>query len=429
MISLNNIESAIKTESFIKTMTALYGGEEAILSFHNERYLRLSKLFASQFPQHDQVRIFSTSGRTEIAGNHTDHQRGHVLCASVDMDIVAMAAPNNDNIIRLKSEEYDNMDVIDLSVLTPVEEEKYHSASLIRGISSEFARRGHKIGGFDAYTTSHVPKGSGLSSSAAFEIMVSTILNYLYNDSSLTPVEMAIISQYSENNFFGKPCGLMDQCGCGVGGVMSIDFKTPGEPIVDAIQIDFESYGYSLIITNTGGSHADLNDDYASITEDMRSVARIFGKSVLSEIARAEFRASIPMLHGRISEKAILRAMHYFADDEKVTLQSQALKSGNIHEFLNLVNKSGISSWTCLQNVYSTKIPTDQPVSLALAVSQDFLAGDGAVRVHGGGFAGTIQAFVPNARANEYISLMQELFGSDNSWKIRIRNLPTTELK
>lgn len=428
MIKLDEFKSFIGQEKSRIKLSEIYGPDKDTLSFQAQRYINLVDLFKSEYSFVSDIRLFSTSGRTEIAGNHTDHQHGHVLCASVDMDIIAVAAPNNLNIIRLKSEGYDNADIIDLKDLKPQDNEKYHSASLIRGIASIFCERGYNIGGFDAYTTSRVPKGSGLSSSAAFEILVSTILNYLYNNGEIDPVEMAIISQKAENIFFGKPCGLMDQCGCAAGGVMAIDFKNPGLPVVESLNIDFEQYGYSLVITNTGGSHANLNDDYALITKEMKSVAGFFGKDYLRQVNFDDFVTQIPELRNSVSDRAILRSIHYFSDDKRVTMQSDALKSGDIEYFLELVNESGLSSWTYLQNIYSISDYSNQPVSLALAASKLFLAGKGAVRVHGGGFAGTIQAFVPSAATNEYINLMQSIFGKNNSWKIRIRNKPSTEI-
>ncbi|MHB1485492.1 MAG: galactokinase [Saccharofermentanales bacterium] len=428
MNKIEDLNTFLDTEKVKSQMKALYGNENSVLVSQKIRYLHLADLFRTRFPDSGSIRIFSTSGRTEIAGNHTDHQRGHVLCASVDLDIIAVAAPNNNNVIRLMSEGYDKIDIIDLSMLSPIEEESYHSSSLIRGIASQLADRGYLIGGFDAYTSSHVPKGSGLSSSAAFEIMIATIINFLYNNGDITPMTMAIVSQYAENNFFGKPSGLMDQCGCSFGGLMTIDFKSPGAPVVESIYTDFENYGYSLIISNIGGSHADLNEDYASITSDMKKVAEYFGKTVLRDVEMAEFFGSLPSLRQTVSDKAILRAMHYFADDEKVILQADALKKNDIGTFLQLVNESGISSWTCLQNIYSLKFPEEQPIALGLALSNHILDGRGACRVHGGGFAGTIQAFVPHDLVDEYITRMEAVFGTDASWKLRIRNMPTTEL-
>ena len=428
MITTNGFQTFMRKASTRVKFAEIYGPDNSSLDYQIDRYINLFNLFQSEFPVANQVRLFSTSGRTEIAGNHTDHQHGHVLCASVDMDIIAVVSPNNENIIRLKSEGYDKADVIELNILNPIESEKLHSSALIRGIAAAFKERGHKIGGFDAYTTSCVPKGSGLSSSAAFEILVSTILNYLYNGGELNPVEMAIISQKSENLFFGKPCGLMDQCGCAAGGVMAIDFKDPKLPVLESLNVDFEKYGYSLVITNTGGSHANLTDDYALITQEMKSVAEYFGKKYLREVKYDDFITSLSGLRKKVSDRSILRAIHYFNDDKRVALQADALKKGNIDYFLELVNESGLSSWTYLQNVYSVNDYANQSVSLAIAITKEFLVGKGAVRVHGGGFAGTIQAFVPINVADEYISLMNEIFGENNSWKIRIRNIPTTEI-
>jgi len=428
MIKLYEFLPFIQSASTRVKLSEVYGTDEITLDYQVQRYIKLFNLFQSEFENADYVRIFSTSGRTEIAGNHTDHQHGHVLCASVDMDIIAIVSPNNENVIRLKSEGYDKADIVELDLLTPLENEKFHSSSLIRGIASVFKERGHNIGGFDAYTTSMVPKGSGLSSSAAFEILVSTILNYLYNDGKLDAVEMAIISQKSENRFFGKPCGLMDQCGCAAGGVMAIDFADPKLPVLESLNIDFEKYGYNLVITNTGGSHANLNEDYALITREMRSVAEFFGNTYLRETDYEDFITSIPELRERVSDRAILRAIHYFNDDKRVSLQANALKEENIDYFLELVNESGLSSWTFLQNVYSVQDFANQPLSLALAITKEFLGGNGAVRVHGGGFAGTIQAFIPCSATSDYIYLMNSIFGDNNSWKVRIRNKPTTEI-
>lgn len=428
MIPVKKARTILEDKKFRSQIADIYGDEENTLSMQAKRYINLVKLFSGEFPTHENIRFFSAPGRTEIAGNHTDHQHGHVICASVDMDIIAAVSPNGDNIIRLKSEGYDKTDIIDLSNLSPVEEEKFSSAALIRGIAAGFTKKGYKIGGFDAYTTSRVPKGSGLSSSAAFEILVAVILNYLYNVGKVDSITMAIISRYSENEFFGKPCGLMDQCGCSVGKVMTIDFNDPLDPVVDSLDIDFEKYGYSLIITNTGGSHADLNDDYSAITEDMGQVAKALGENHLRYVSEKSFISLIPKLREKISDKAILRAMHFFSDDRRVIDQTNALKSSEIDKFVRLVGESGISSWTRLQNIYSTKHPDVQPIALALSLSEKFLSGQGASRVHGGGFAGTIQAFVPNEKASEYIKSMSEVFGNDSCVKIRIRNVPAGEV-
>ncbi|MHB1453202.1 MAG: galactokinase [Saccharofermentanales bacterium] len=415
-------------ENFRSTLSGLYGDNPGTHVSQKARYLRLAGLFHSQYPSHEGFRIFSAPGRTEIAGNHTDHQGGHVLCASVDLDVIAFAMPVSGNVIRVKSEGHANFDIIDLEDLIPRDDERNTSAALIRGVLAGFAERGYRIGGFDAYTTSNVPKGSGLSSSAAFEILISTILNYMYNGGNVPPSDMAIVSQYAENHFFGKPCGLMDQCGCAFGGIMTIDFKVSGNPAVDSLPVDFTDYGYSIVITDTGGSHSGLTGDYAAIPCDMKKVAGVFGKNLLSEISRDEFRKHLSEAGKLAGTGPLLRAMHYFNDDARVSEQAKALKQHNIDEFLRLVNESGISSWTLLRNVYSPAHPDLQQVSLGLAVTADFLKRRGASRVHGGGFAGTIQAFVPVELLHEYRSLMDSFFGEGASYEVRIRNKPATEL-
>lgn len=422
-----NFPEDMDSGDFQNILHRLYGNSPETCTSQKARYLRLAGLFKNQYPSHAGFRIFSAPGRTEIAGNHTDHQGGHVLCASVDLDVIAFAMPVPGNVIRVKSEGHANFDIIDLADLTPRSDELNTSAALIRGVLAGFAERGYRIGGFDAFTTSNVPKGSGLSSSAAFEILISTILNYMYNEGSVPSSDMAIVSQYAENRFFGKPCGLMDQCGCTFGGIMTIDFKIPGNPVVDSLPVDFGGYGYSLVITDTGGSHAGLTGEYAAIPEDMMKVAGFFGKILLGEISRNEFFAHLAEAGQSAGIGPLLRAMHYFNDDARVTAQSEALKHHDIDEFLRLVNESGISSWTLLRNVYSPAHPDLQQVSLGLAVTADFLGRRGASRVHGGGFAGTIQAFIPTGMLSGYQSLMDQFFGEGASYEIRIRNLPATE--
>ncbi len=423
----NHFSSSLQSAGFRQALSGLYGDRPDTIALQRDRYLRLAGSFRSLYPEHEGFRIFSAPGRTEIAGNHTDHQGGHVLCASVDLDAVAFAAPVHGGMIRVQSEGYDEFDVIDPDDLSPRSEEANTSAALIRGVAAGFAERGWKIGGFDAYTSSHVPKGSGLSSSAAFEILLSSILNGLYNDGRVPPAEMALISQAAENRYFGKPCGLMDQCGCAFGGVMTIDFRTPGQPAVDSLPVDFNDYGHALVITDTGGSHSGLTADYAAIPADMRAVAAFFGKNVLSEVGRGEFRARIVEAERAAGTGPVLRAMHFFGDDARVTQQADALRRRDIDGFLRLVNESGISSWTLLRNVVSPAHPDRREVVLGLAATSDYLGRRGASRVHGGGFAGTIQAFVPSDLLDGYRCLMDSLFGNGASREIRIRNLPAGE--
>ena len=428
MIALNQLSDMISSPALQQQFAALYGPDPVQQSLQKARWLHLADLFAGQFPDQHGVRLFSTPGRTEVGGNHTDHQHGRVLCAAVDLDIIALAAPNQSNLIRLKSEGFPLMDFIDLSRLEPDETEKEHSASLIRGVAAAFHQRGYKIGGFDAYTSSRVPKGSGLSSSAAFEVLVATLMDQIWSGSLVSTLERAIIGQFAENSYFGKPSGLMDQCGCSVGGFIGIDFEDPAHPVVSPVQLDFGQSGYCLIITQTGGNHADLTDEYASIPRDMKKVAALFGQPVLRDVDPEEFWRKLPGLRCQVNDRAILRAIHFFQDNDRVRLQTAALQTGDIEQFLVLVRASGNSSRNQLQNVYAARYSEEQPLSLALSLSEKVLAGRGACRVHGGGFAGTIQAFVPLDLADAYLEAMRSLFGADAAWQLRIRTVGSTEL-
>ena len=428
MIAQKQLAQTLSSAALQQQFAVLYGSDPDQLTAQKSRWLHLADLFASQFPNHTEVRLFSTPGRTEVGGNHTDHQHGRVLCASVDLDIIAVAAPNHDHVVRLKSEGFPQMDVIDLNQLEIIDTEKEHSASLIRGIAAAFHQRGYKIGGFDAYTSSHVPKGSGLSSSAAFEVLVATMMDQMWSGGVVSPLERAMAGQFAENRYFGKPSGLMDQCGCSVGGFIGIDFKTPGQPIVTPIQLDFGQSGYCLIITNTGGNHADLTDEYASIPRDMKLVASLLGQAVLRDVEPDIFWQKLADLRDKVNDQALLRAIHFFQDDNRVSLQTAALQAGDIDQFLSLVRASGNSSRSQLQNVYATRYFQEQPISLALSLSEHVLAGKGACRVHGGGFAGTIQAFVPMDLADAYLVAMRSLFGANAPWKMRIRSVGSTEL-
>jgi galactokinase len=324
--------------------------------------------------------------------------------------------------IRIQSEGFEPDDV-DIENLVPQESEKFTSAAIIRGICARFAELGYEIGGFDAYTTSDVLKGSGLSSSAAFEILVGFILNYLYNDNKIPPVEIAKIGQYAENNYFGKPCGLMDQTACSVGGFVAIDFKNPAEPVVEKVDFDLTKSGYSLCIVSTGGSHDNLNDEYAAITKEMRHVASYFGKEVLRDVDRNESNANIKKLRELCGDRAVLRAMHYLAENIRVRAGTEALKDGNFEGFLQLITASGNSSFKYLQNIYSAREPQVQELSLALALSEEFLINkQAAVRVHGGGFAGTIQAFVPKKFVTEYFDRIKPVFGENSCLELFVRN-------
>ena len=390
------------------------------VSAQKERYIRVSKEFDEIYGTGKKVAVFSAPGRSEIGGNHTDHNHGKVIAAGVDLDAVAVASITDDNIIRVKSEGY-NMDTIILDDLSVKHVETGHSASLIRGICKAFKDRGYNIGGFCAATASDVKSGSGLSSSAAFEVLICTILNHLYNGGNIDPVEIAKISQYAENAYFGKPCGLMDQMACSVGSFIKIDFKDPELPLINKIDFDFSSAGHALCIIDTGADHSDLTDDYAAVREEMEAVAGVFGKKVLREIDRAEFEENLAKVREKTNDRAILRAKHFFNENDRVDSQAEALLNGDFEEFKNLIIESGRSSFMYNQNVYTSKYPTHQAVSLALAICDDELKGSGAWRVHGGGFAGTVQAFVPMDKLDSFKSKICSVFGEKACYVLKVR--------
>jgi galactokinase len=378
------------------------------------------KCFAERYGKDRDVSLFSAPGRTEIGGNHPDHQHGRVLAAAVNLDLICAAAKNGENVIRIKSQGFPE-DIIDLAALAPVESEKEKAASLIRGVAARFQQLGYEIGGFDAYTISDVLKGSGLSSSAAFEVAVGTILNHLFNGGGVDAVRIAQIGQYAENNYFGKPSGLMDQAASAVGGFVAFDFKDPGKPVVEPVDFDFASCGHSLCIVDTGGSHADLTADYAAVAAEMKAVAAYFGKEFLREVNEAAFFENLGALRAALGERQVLRAMHFFGDNARVPKQVEALKKGDFEGFKRMIIESGRSSRELLQNVFSTAAPIQQGLSLALSLSERLLAGKGAWRVHGGGFAGTIQAFVPNEMLAYYRERMENVFGAGTCHVLSIR--------
>ena len=338
---------------------------------------------------------FSAPGRTEIGGNHTDHQHGCVLAAAVNLETLADVSLNESDTIWVQSEGYPAFGV-DLTDLNIREEEKNTTAALVRGVAAAFVQRGAKLQGFDMVVTSTVLPGSGLSSSAAFEVLVGTILNELFFDRKLSAIEIAQIGQYAENVYFGKPCGLMDQMASSVGGMVYIDFADPENPIVEKIEFDFQKEGYDLCIIDSGADHADLTDEYAAITRELKELCAFFGKDYLRQIPEAEFVAALPTLRGKVSDRAILRAMHIYRENERVAAQCNALKTNDIKSFLRLVTESGHSSWMYMQNINPAGAVQKQPVAFALALCDSLLRGKGAYRVHGGGFAGTVQAFVPH---------------------------------
>ena len=339
-------------------------------------------------------RYFSAPGRTEIGGNHTDHQRGRVLAAAVNLDTRAAVRLNGTNTIRIQSKGYP-MCTVDLSVLTPQEAEINSTPALVRGVAARFAQLGCKVEGFDAYCESTVLPGSGLSSSAAYEVLIGTILNHLFFDGRVSQPEIAQIGQYAENVFFGKPCGLMDQTASAVGNLVTIDFADKDHPVIQPIDFDFSVCGHALCIIDSQASHADLTDEYAAIPGELKKICQYFGKEVLSQIPEEDFYAAIPQLRKLCGDRAVLRAVHFYQDNARVPQQVAALQSGDFDTFLRLIRESGQSSWMYLQNVIPAGYKEHQDVAVSLALCQHYLNGRGAYRVHGGGFAGTVQAFVP----------------------------------
>ncbi len=418
-MNTKQIIAAIEGDKYEGIFTELYGKEN--ISAQKARYINTVKEFAALFGEEREVSLFSVAGRSEISGNHTDHNYGKVLAASIDLDIIAVASPREDMRINIKSEGFP-IDEVDITDPTVDEALYYTSKSIISGMCSGFLKYGHKVGGYDAYTTSNVFKGSGLSSSAAFEDMVGLILNGFYNDCEVDNAEIAKIAQYSENVFFGKPSGLMDQTACAVGGFVAIDFKNPKEPIIEKLPFDLTAAGYSLCIVNTGGNHADLNEDYASVPAEMKKIASYFGKQVLREVKLSEILKNIKALREFAGDRALMRAIHYKNENERVTAQTTALKKGDIDGFFRGVMESGNSSFKYLQNVYTTKNITEQGLSLALCLAEIALDGKkAAYRVHGGGFAGTIQAFVRNEDIPHFREVLDGAFGEGATTVLKVR--------
>ena len=426
MPNVQELKAQLMSGAYDERLRRVYVTDDAVLE-QRARYAALAETFASLYNADRDVRLFSAPGRTEVGGNHTDHNHGRVLAAGINLDAAAAAAKNDENIVRVKSAGYD-MDVVDLSDLSVHKNERGHSPALVRGMCQGFLNHGYKIGGFDAATVSQVLSGSGLSSSAAYEVLVGVMLNALYNDGAADAVTIAKIAQYAENEYFGKPCGLMDQTACAVGSFVTIDFADPKNPAIEEVKFDFAACSHALCIVDTKGSHSDLTDEYAYIREEMESVAQSFGKAVLREVPEADFYAALPSLRKKVGDRAILRAMHFYADNARVLKEVAALRAGDFESFKKYILESGYSSFMYNQNVFSVKKPQEQPVALALAVSQQVLEGRGAWRVHGGGFAGTIQAFVPLDLLDAYKSAMESVFGTGTCYVLSIRPVGGVEI-
>ena len=391
----------------------------SVLYLSSDMKSALDSGFAASFggaPEH----YFSAPGRTEIGGNHTDHQRGRVLAGAVNLDTVAAVRLNGTNTVRIQSKGYP-MSVVDLSQLTPVESEINSTPALIRGVAARFAQMGCKVEGFDAYCESTVLPGSGLSSSAAYEVLIGTIINHMFFDGKVSQPEIAMIGQYAENVFFGKPCGLMDQMASAVGNLVTIDFFDKENPIIEPVDFDFASCGHALCIIDSGADHADLTDEYAAVPGEIKAVAAYFGKEVLTQIEEADFYKAIPALRKECGDRAVMRAIHFYQENARVPKQVAALKAGDFDAFLALVKQSGYSSYMYLQNVIPAGYKAHQDVAVALGLAEHYLNGRGAYRVHGGGFAGTIQAFVPFDILDSFVAGMDAALGQGACHVLSIR--------
>ncbi len=413
-MQVSHLIKAVNDGKLDKSIIALYP-EKDILN-RRERITTLAENFMSLYGDLE-VTLFSVPGRTELSGNHTDHNNGRVLAASVDIDIIAIASKVEGDEVRIKSVGY-REDIVDISNPNPENVRKGSSSAIIAGIADYFNKNGYKSGGFYAHTTSDVMTGSGLSSSAAFEVICARIFSEFYNDGKVTAMELAKAGKYAENVFFGKPCGLMDQAACASGGCLWMDFENSADPKTEKIDFDISKYGYSLCIVNTGGNHADLTDDYASVPSEMHSVAALMGKQTLRSCDEEDFMGRISYMRSIVGDRAIMRAMHYFAENRRVDKQKAALKNGNIEEYFSLVKQSGDSSFRFLQNVYTNQNVFEQGISLALAITERFGA---TCRVHGGGFAGTIQAYIKNELVQDYKKTIESVFGENacNVYTIR----------
>ena len=407
----------LKAHAYDELLIRLYGSNN--LEAQTARYCDVLQKAKMLYGDRDGC-ILSAPGRCEIGGNHTDHQLGRVLCASIDLDMIAVVIPTDENIIRYHSEGFE-VKPVDISDLSIRQEEKNTTESLIRGLCAGFVKNGHRIGGFSAYGQSTVLPGSGMSSSAAFEVLIGTILNSLFNEDKVPYDEIAKLGQYAENVYFMKPCGLLDQMACAGGGFTYIDFADPDNLDIRKVSIDLVKEGYTTIITNCGGSHADLSDEYGKVPAEMKSVAKALGQEVLSRCSYEELASKIAALRPELGDRAILRAIHFFNETKRAKDEFEALEKDDVQEFLRLVNASGMSSWTLLQNVAVPGSAEEQPMPLALAVSQQMLGKDEACRVHGGGFAGTILTFVKNENKESYVKGMEAILGEGACHELMIR--------
>lgn len=422
-MNICEVKSAIREGKFDDSFNMLYGD----VASARERYLNACESFEELYSESGEIRIFSAPGRTEVGGNHTDHQHGSVLAGSVNLDVIAIVSLNNDGKIRIKSEGFD-MDTVNVGEFSKTPGEEGKAISLIRGVCNRFEALGCDIKGFNAYTTSNVLKGSGLSSSAAFEVLVGNIVNNLFGGNA-SPIEIAKIGQFAERDFFGKPCGLLDQMASSLGGFTYADFGDPTDPITESIDLDIKSYGYTLCVVDTGGNHANLTGDYADITLECRQISNALGVDFLRDADTDKFYSTIASLRKECGDRAVLRAFHFFNEQNRVGEQRAALKNGDFEAFLKMVNASGQSSYDYLQNLYSTSAVNEQGLSLAIALTKQFLGDKGACRVHGGGFAGTIQCYIPTERLDSYKAMIENAFGEGSCCVLNIRPVGGYEIK
>ena len=425
-MKVKELINALKNGDFNANLKAVYVTDDAVKS-QIPRYVETLNDFGELYGWDRDVSIMSAPGRTEVCGNHTDHNNGKVLAASINLDAIAVVSKADGDTIRVKSKGH-RMNVVDLNDLTPDESKFGDSTALVQGVAAGIKNLGYNIGAFDACTTSDVMGGSGLSSSAAFEVLLGSIFSYAFNDGKISAVDIAKVAQYSENVFFGKPCGLLDQMASSVGSFVTIDFESTENPVIKKIDFDFSKSGHSLCIVDTGGNHSDLTDDYAAVRGEMEAVAKAMGKSVLRETTYEDFMANLPKITQQVNDRAILRAIHFYYENMRVDNAIAALENNDFEAFKEIIIDSGNSSYMLNQNVYSPKNPTEQKLSLALAISKELLAGKGAWRVHGGGFAGTIQAFVPNDMLNDYKSVIEGVFGDGSCHVLIIRPVGGTQV-
>lgn len=417
-MTTEKMKELLKSGAYDELLMDIYLDENK-LAYQRQRYVAAIEQYEALYGA-DDVFIYSAPGRSEIGGNHTDHQNGEVLAASVNLDAIAIVKPIEENIVKVVSGNYPLI-TVSLDDLEQRDSEKETTLSLIKGVLAGIKEHGGKLGGFQTYITSDVLIGAGLSSSAAFETIIGTIVSGLYNDMKISAVDIAIIGQYAENVYFGKPCGLMDQTACSVGNLVHIDFADKKNPVIEGVSCDLGKYGYSLCITDTKGSHADLTADYAAVPAEMRAAAAVFGKEVLHGVTMEELLEKSAEVREKAGDRAFLRAIHFVNENVRVQQEVAALKAGDFEAFLRTVKASGDSSFKYLQNVYTSHDVEHQNVSIALAVSDSILGTNGVSRVHGGGFAGTIQAFVKNEAVEHYKNVMDQVFGKDACNVLKIR--------